>query len=197
MMHHFSRPCGATENDVQKTSCGSSARFFSQRAVSCMRFYGKGAYYERVSQRRGADRQHPAAGGPAVCEKARSARDDPREAGGHEPRRQRQGPRRTGDDPARRGRGQAPSRLRHHRADQRQHRHRPCVGRPCARLPRHPHHAGQHESGAAQPARRLRRGAGAHARGAGNAGRGGKGRSARRRNSRQLRARPVHEPAQS
>ena len=42
----------------------------------------------------------------------------------------------------------------------------------------------------------LRRGAGAHARGAGNAGRGGKGRSARRRNSRQLRARPVHEPAQ-
>ena len=39
----------------------------------------------------------------------------------------------------------AQARLRHHRADQRQHRHRPCRRRRRARLPHHHRHARDHE----------------------------------------------------
>ena len=56
----------------------------------------------------------------------------------------------------------AQARLRHHRADQRQHRHRPCRRRRRARLPHHHRHARDHERRAPPADEGLRRGAGAH-----------------------------------
>ena len=56
----------------------------------------------------------------------------------------------------------AQARLRHHRADQRQHRHRPGRRRRRARLPHHHRHARDHERRAPPADEGLRRGAGAH-----------------------------------
>ena len=81
-----------------------------------------------------------------------------------EPGRQREGPDRRLDDRGRRARGEDQAGHDPPRADERQHRHRARLRRRGEGLPARPHHAGDDEHRATQAARRVRRGARAHAR---------------------------------
>ena len=152
----------ATSAVQGRKRCGSPRRQASN-------FSRQESHGTHIRQPRRHVRQHAAGENPAL--EQGPWRHRPGQDGVDEPRRQRQRPDRRRDDRGGGARGQAASRHGHHRADQRQHRHRAGLRGRGQGLPLHPDDARDDDDRAPQPAQGLRSATRADARCRGHEGR--------------------------